>query len=66
MSKKDAHNYCSRPTGFFEYFGWEVSQSYMFFFYPLAYYVFLSMIKEADIDGDGEINYEEFVRMMFK
>mmetsp|Transcript_53342 Transcript_53342/g.129687 ORF Transcript_53342/g.129687 Transcript_53342/m.129687 type:complete len:127 (+) Transcript_53342:770-1150(+) len=24
------------------------------------------MIKEADIDGDGEINYEEFVRMMFK
>lgn len=24
------------------------------------------MVKEADIDGDGEINYEEFVRMMFK
>lgn len=22
------------------------------------------MIKEADIDGDGQINYEEFVRMM--
>jgi len=22
------------------------------------------MIKEADIDGDGFINYEEFVRMM--
>jgi len=22
------------------------------------------MIKEADIDGDGYINYEEFVRMM--
>merc|ERR1712039_334838 len=22
------------------------------------------MIKEADIDGDGHINYEEFVRMM--
>ena len=25
-----------------------------------------AMVKEADIDGDGEINYEEFVRMMFK
>mmetsp|Transcript_1314 Transcript_1314/g.2033 ORF Transcript_1314/g.2033 Transcript_1314/m.2033 type:complete len:149 (+) Transcript_1314:117-563(+) len=24
------------------------------------------MIKEADMDGDGEINYQEFVRMMFK
>lgn len=24
------------------------------------------MVKEADIDGDGEINYEEFVKMMFK
>jgi Ca2+-binding EF-hand superfamily protein len=24
------------------------------------------MIKEADIDGDGEINYQEFVKMMFK
>ena len=24
------------------------------------------MVKEADIDGDGQINYEEFVRMMFK
>ena len=22
------------------------------------------MIQEADIDGDGEINYEEFVKMM--
>ena len=22
------------------------------------------MIREADIDGDGQINYEEFVRMM--
>lgn len=22
------------------------------------------MIKEADVDGDGQINYEEFVRMM--
>ena len=22
------------------------------------------MIKEADLDGDGQINYEEFVRMM--
>ena len=25
-----------------------------------------AMVKEADTDGDGEINYEEFVRMMFK
>lgn len=25
-----------------------------------------AMVKEADIDGDGEINYDEFVRMMFK
>jgi len=23
------------------------------------------MIREADLDGDGQINYEEFVRMMF-
>jgi calmodulin len=22
------------------------------------------MIREADVDGDGAINYEEFVRMM--
>lgn len=22
------------------------------------------MIKEADTDGDGQVNYEEFVRMM--
>lgn len=22
------------------------------------------MIKEADVDGDGQVNYEEFVRMM--
>lgn len=22
------------------------------------------MIREADIDGDGQINYEEFVKMM--
>lgn len=24
------------------------------------------MVKEADMDGDGEINYEEFVKMMFR
>jgi len=24
------------------------------------------MVKEADLDGDGEIDYNEFVRMMFK
>lgn len=24
----------------------------------------VQMIKEADTDGDGQINYEEFVRMM--
>lgn len=22
------------------------------------------MIKEADLDGDGQVNYEEFARMM--
>lgn len=22
------------------------------------------MIREADLDGDGQVNYEEFVRMM--
>ena len=22
------------------------------------------MIREADVDGDGQVNYEEFVRMM--
>ena len=22
------------------------------------------MIREADVDGDGEVNYEEFVKMM--
>lgn len=25
---------------------------------------FNQMIKEADLDGDGRINYKEFVRMM--
>jgi calmodulin len=24
------------------------------------------MVKEADLDGDGQIDYNEFVRMMFK
>jgi calmodulin len=24
------------------------------------------MIREADVDGDGQINYEEFVKMMNK
>ena len=28
--------------------------------------VFKEMIAEADIDGDGNINYEEFVGMIFK
>lgn len=23
-----------------------------------------AMIKEADVDGDGRVNYEEFVRLM--
>ena len=26
--------------------------------------VWIEMIKEADIDGDGEISYEEFIKMM--
>jgi calmodulin len=24
------------------------------------------MIREADVDGDGQINYEEFVKMMVR
>ena len=24
------------------------------------------MIDEADVDGDGNVNYEEFVRVIFK
>lgn len=24
----------------------------------------VEMIREADFDGDGQVNYEEFVRMM--
>ena len=27
-------------------------------------YEIKEMIREADVDGDGHINYEEFVRMM--
>jgi Ca2+-binding EF-hand superfamily protein len=23
------------------------------------------MVREADVDGDGQINYEEFVKMVF-
>ena len=26
--------------------------------------VWIEMIKEADVDGDGEISYEEFIKMM--
>ena len=31
---------------------------------PLTEEEIEEMIKEADIDGDGKIDYEEFVRMM--
>ena len=37
---------------------------------PLLYlsnYLFIKeLINEADIDGDGNVNYEEFVTMLFK
>lgn len=26
--------------------------------------VWIEMIKEADVDGDGEISYDEFIKMM--
>ena len=27
--------------------------------------IWIEMIKEADIDGDGEISYDEFIKMMY-
>ena len=33
----------------------------------LSNYLFIKeLINEADIDGDGNVNYEEFVTMLFK
>ena len=29
-------------------------------------YTFQELILEADLDGDGNVNYEEFVTMLFK
>ena len=28
--------------------------------------IFQEMVGEADVDGDGNVNYEEFVGMLFK
>ena len=30
----------------------------------VSYSLFIQMIREADIDGDGQVNYEEYVTMM--
>ncbi len=27
--------------------------------------IWTDMIKEADLDGDGEISYDEFIKMMY-
>ena len=36
-------------------------------YFPLLKNVFFQeLISEADLDGDGNINYEEFVTMLFK
>ena len=29
-------------------------------------YKYQEMVAEADVDGDGNVNYEEFVLMLFK
>ena len=31
-----------------------------------SHWMFQEFIDEADIDGDGNVNYEEFVTMLFK
>ena len=37
-------------------------------FFTINWYIVLhqELISEADLDGDGNINYEEFVAMLFK
>ena len=37
-----------------------------FFKYVILAKIMQELMNEADIDGDGNINYEEFVTMMFK
>ena len=32
---------------------------------PMDEKIWTEMIKEADIDGDGEISYDEFIKMMY-
>jgi len=43
----------------------EVCCTFLTLFSPQEFAVQVDeMIREADIDGDGQINYEEFVKMM--
>ena len=50
--------YCNSSSCFFTHL--EISCRRLTFVVP----IFQAMIDEADVDGDGQINYEEFYNMM--
>ena len=57
----DPHVHCVHCSGSFP------SDDICFFFKDVILAkIMQELMNEADIDGDGNINYEEFVTMMFK
>ena len=44
----------------------KVWTTFMKFKTPYSSCYFQELISEADLDGDGNVNYEEFVTMLFK